>query len=81
MLDGVNLHAALAEGGTTSSIDDIVDIGFDNRLIFEVYPTKTDSRIDGSRIESEGTALAGMKPCSLHADSIFECTLFILHKK
>ena len=33
MLDGVNLHTAFAEGGSTGCIDDVIDIGFDDRLI------------------------------------------------
>ena len=80
MLDGINLHTAFAEGSTTGGIDDIVDICFDNGLVFKVNSTKTDSRIYGSRIKGEGAALAGMKPCSFDTDSIFERTLF-LHKK
>ena len=33
MLNGIDLHATFAEGSTTGSIDDIVDIGFNDRLV------------------------------------------------
>ena len=79
MLNSVNLHATLTESSTTRGINDIIHISLDNGLVFKVYSTKTDSRIYGSRIEGEGAALAGMKPCSFDTDSIFERTLF-LHK-
>jgi hypothetical protein len=80
MFDGVNLHATFTEGGTTGSVDDIVDIGFDDGLAFKVNSTKTNSRIYGSRIKGEGAALTRVETRSFYADSIFERTLF-LHKK
>ena len=80
MLDSINLHSAFTEGGTTGSIDDVVNIGFNDRLIFKVNSTKTNSRIYGSRVEGEGTALTRVETCSFDTDSIFERTLF-LHKK
>ena len=80
MLNGVNLNAAFAKCGTTRCVDDIIYISLNNRLVFKVYSTKTDSRIYWSRIKGEGTTLTGMKPCAFDADSIFERTLFVLHK-
>ncbi len=79
MFDGINLHATLAECGTTSRINHIVDISFDDRLVFKVDSTKTNSGIYGSRVEGEGAALTRVETCSFDTDSIFERTLFLLH--
>ena len=80
MFNGVNLHATLAECRTTSGVDHIVDIGFDDRLVFKVNSTKTNSGIYGSRVEGKGAALTRVEPCSFDTDSIFERTLFLLHR-
>ena len=41
MLHSVNLNTAFAEGSTTGCIDNIVNIGFDDGLVFQVNSTKT----------------------------------------
>ena len=71
MFNGINLHATLAERRTTSSIDNIVDIGFDDGLVFKVNSTKTNSGIYGSRVEGEGAALTRVEARSFDTDSIF----------
>ena len=80
MLNGVNLHTALAEGRTASCINHIVDISLNNGLGFYINSTKANSGIYRSRIEGEGAALTRVEACPFNTDSFFERTLFILHK-
>lgn len=80
MFDGKYLHAAFSQRRASCRIDDIIDIGFNNRLILKVNTAKTDACVSGRRVEGQDATLTGVKTSSSYANFALECTLFVCHK-
>ena len=79
MFDGMDLDLADADGRAAGDIDDVIDVGRDDRTVGHVNAAEEDAGVGRSRNEGNSGFIAGMKTHAGVGDGVLNRALVLDH--